>query len=207
MIKIYYSILKPKETTIKIKRSEFIGNAKKLHTEEEAKEFIKEISSKYRNATHNCWAYKVEGNKFNYSDNGEPSGTAGKPIFGVIEKHNLINIAIVVTRYFGGVKLGVRGLIDAYSQCAENTILNSKIAKYIDLKIYEVKTDYSKYAEIERLLKRVDGWKMTKQEFMADVKFEIAIEESKEKEILEILKTKGTIKYLKNDEIGIEIKN
>jgi len=192
------------ETTIKIKRSEFIGNVKKVKTEEEAKEFIKQVSSKYRNATHNCWAYKVEGNKFNYSDDGEPSGTAGKPIFGVIEKHNLMNIAIVVTRYFGGVKLGVRGLIDAYSQCAEETIINSKIGKYIDLNIYEVKTDYSKYAEIERLLKRLNGWKIIENEFTADVKFEIAIEENKEDSILEILKYKGKVEYLRTEEMGIE---
>ncbi|OQY10070.1 MAG: YigZ family protein [Marinitoga sp. 4572_148] len=204
MIKIYFSILNPVETTIKIKRSEFIGNVKKVKTEEEAKEFIKQVSSKYRNATHNCWAYKVEGNKFNYSDDGEPSGTAGKPIFGVIEKHNLMNIAIVVTRYFGGVKLGVRGLIDAYSQCAEETIINSKIGKYIDLNIYEVKTDYSKYAEIERLLKRLNGWKIIENEFTADVKFEIAIEENKEDSILEILKYKGKVEYLRTEEMGIE---
>lgn len=204
MIKIYFSILNPVETTIKIKRSEFIGNVKKVKTEEEAKEFIKQVSSKYRNATHNCWAYKVEGNKFNYSDDGEPSGTAGKPIFGVIEKHNLMNIAIVVTRYFGGVKLGVRGLIDAYSQCAEETIINSKIGKYIDLNIYEVKTDYSKYAEIERLLKRLNGWKIIENEFTADVKFEIAIEEDKEDSILEILKYKGKVEYLRTEEMGIE---
>ncbi|WGS65475.1 YigZ family protein [Marinitoga aeolica] len=204
MVEIYFSILTPKETTIKIKRSEFIGNVKKVNTEEEAKEFIKEISSKYRNATHNCWAYKVNGNKFNYSDDGEPSGTAGKPIFGIIEKHDLTNIAIVVTRYFGGVKLGVRGLIDAYSQCAEETIINSKIGKYIDLKIYKVKTDYSKHAEIERLLKRLNGWKIVNQEFAADVSFEIAIEEDKENEILKILKNKGHIEYLRTEEVGIK---
>ncbi len=61
-------------------------------------------------------------NFFHYSDNGEPSGTAGKPIYGIIEKYNLFNVAIVVTRYFGGVKLGIRGLIDAYSSCAEEVV-------------------------------------------------------------------------------------
>ncbi|GAB6188271.1 hypothetical protein JCM30566_00100 [Marinitoga arctica] len=201
---IYYSILNSVETTIKIKRSEFIGNVKKVHTEEAAKEFIKEISTKYRNATHNCWAYKIDDIKFNYSDDGEPSGTAGKPIFGVIEKYNLKNIAIVVTRYFGGVKLGVRGLIDAYSQCAEKTIKSSKIGKYINLKIYQVITDYSKYAEIERLLKRLNGWNIIKNEFMAEVTFEIAIEENREEEIWLILKNKGKVKYLGTEEIGIE---
>ncbi|KAF2955588.1 YigZ family protein [Marinitoga sp. 38H-ov] len=204
MIKIYISILESVETTIKIKRSEFIGNIKKVDSEEEAKEFIKEISTKYKNATHNCWAYKIIDNKFNYSDDGEPSGTAGKPIFGVIEKHNLNNVAIVVTRYFGGVKLGVRGLIDAYSQCAEETILNSKLGKFIDLKIYEVKTDYSKYAEIERLLKRLKGWSIIDQQFMVDVKFKIALEN--EDEILEMLKSKGQVTYIERQETGIEIK-
>ncbi|AEX85470.1 uncharacterized protein, YigZ family [Marinitoga piezophila KA3] len=205
MIEIYYSILKPVEVSIKIKRSEFIGNIKKVNSEEEAKAFIKEISSKYKNATHNCWAYKISENKFNYSDDGEPSGTAGKPIFGKIEKFNLSNVAIVVTRYFGGVKLGVRGLIDAYSETAEKVIIESKIAKYIDLKIYNVITDYSKYAEIERLLKRLNGWKIINNTFTDKVSFEIAIEEEYEKDIVSILSQKGEINYLRIEEVGKEV--
>ncbi|WP_129409843.1 DUF1949 domain-containing protein [Marinitoga lauensis] len=81
--------------------------------------------------------------------------------------------------------------------------MKSRIGKYLDLKIYKIKTDYSKYAEIERLLKRLKGWKIVNQEFMADVKFEIAIEEDKESEIIEILKNKGNIEYLRTEEIGM----
>ncbi|MGB4096154.1 MAG: YigZ family protein, partial [Acetomicrobium sp.] len=99
-----------------IRRSRFIGHLRVAGSVEEAKKIIREISKEHSNATHNCWAYKV-GVDFpqkHYSDGGEPSGTAGKPILGEIERANLTNAVIVVTRYFGGIKLGVRGLIEAY---------------------------------------------------------------------------------------------
>lgn len=106
-----------------IKRSVFIGNAAHCETEEEAKRFIRDVAAKYRDASHNCWAYKVIGNgveKFNFSDAGEPHGSAGRPIFSAIEELNMTNVAIVITRYFGGTKLGVRGLIDAYRSTARS---------------------------------------------------------------------------------------
>ncbi|BBE31320.1 hypothetical protein OSSY52_14610 [Tepiditoga spiralis] len=193
----YKSILKNIEIIYKIKRSEFIGNSFYVKSEIDAKEKIKEISFKYKNATHNCWAYKI-GKNFNYSDNGEPSGTAGKPILGSIEKYDLNNILIIVTRYFGGIKLGVRGLIDAYSETAEKTIISSKIAKYKKSTLYRIKAEYSKYSEIERMLKRYDGWNIKKQTFSDYVVFEILINDNEN--IFNILKNKSK-EMLK---IGIE---
>ncbi len=108
------------EAEIKEKRSIFIGRAFRAETEEEARERIREISRKQADASHNCWAYRVgfPNTVEYYSDAGEPSGTAGKPIMGAILRAGVTNIVVIVTRYFGGTKLGVRGLIEAYGKCA-----------------------------------------------------------------------------------------
>jgi uncharacterized YigZ family protein len=186
----YLSIKDSKEISINIERSIFIGNAQKVNTIEEAQNYIKYITQKYNNATHNCWAYKVgDGNQefFHYSDNGEPSGTAGKPIYGIIEKYNLFNVAIVVTRYFGGVKLGIRGLIDAYSSCAEEVVKNSRLTKFETTFIFEVRCSYSNYSQILRLISQESGIYLSFQEFLEDVFFRIEIIESTKERVLPII--------------------
>ncbi|WP_309123181.1 YigZ family protein [Paenibacillus sp.] len=108
------------EAEIVIKRSQFIGHAKPVDTEEEAVAFIEEIKSRHKQATHNCSAYMV-GERDQHqkaSDDGEPSGTAGKPILEVIKHQQLKNVAVVVTRYFGGIMLGAGGLVRAYTDGA-----------------------------------------------------------------------------------------
>ncbi|MGC9373249.1 MAG: IMPACT family protein [Thermovirgaceae bacterium] len=102
------------------RRSRFIASLAPATGEEEAKDFIRSVSREHSQASHNCWAYRVGPPKQTeyFSDAGEPSGTAGKPILGAIQRAGLTNTVIVVTRYFGGVKLGVRGLIEAYGTCA-----------------------------------------------------------------------------------------
>lgn len=113
------------EEKINIERSIFIATIAYAENETEAKKFISTISKKYQDATHNCYAYRIlnNGNIIEFSsDGGEPSGTAGLPILNTLRKNDLINSAVVVIRYFGGVKLGVRGLIDAYSQATQMVI-------------------------------------------------------------------------------------
>ena len=129
----YYSIEHQRTTTIKIKRSIFICTMEYVATIEEAKTFIARISKENKTATHNCWAYILgeKGDVFHCSDAGEPSGTAGKPMLNTMQSHDMTNIAAVVTRHFGGVKLGVRGLIDAYGASVENTIELKKLKKLI----------------------------------------------------------------------------
>ncbi len=108
------------EAEIVIKRSQFIGHAKPVDSEEEAVAFIEEIKSRHKQATHNCSAYMV-GERDQHqkaSDDGEPSGTAGKPILEVIKHQQLKNVAVVVTRYFGGIMLGAGGLVRAYTDGA-----------------------------------------------------------------------------------------
>lgn len=108
------------EVEFKEKRSLFVGRALKALDENEARELIREISKQHSDASHNCWAYRAgfpETVEY-YSDAGEPSGTAGKPILGSILRAGVVNVVVIVTRYFGGTRLGVRGLIEAYGRCA-----------------------------------------------------------------------------------------
>lgn len=104
-----------------INKSRFIGSIRTVLSAEEATKLIKEFSTIYPKATHYCWAYRIGINNplEHSSDAGEPSGTAGRPILGALKRHFLDNTLLVVTRYYGGVKLGVRGLIDAYGDTAE----------------------------------------------------------------------------------------
>ena len=145
MDKIYYKIKEDTKYEMKIKRSIFIAHIHFAKTVEEAKDFISKISKEHKTANHNCWAYIVgkNGNTFHYSDAGEPSGTAGKPIYNSLTKYNLTNIVCVVTRYFGGIKLGIRGLIDAYSQSTKEAVNATKIYPIVEKISWTLTTDYS----------------------------------------------------------------
>lgn len=189
----YKSIKDPIEITYTVERSKFIGNIAKTNSVDEAQKFIKQISQMYNNATHNCWAYKVhEGGReiANYSDNNEPSGTAGKPIYGVIEKFGLLNVTIVVTRYFGGVKLGIRGLIDAYSKTAEEVVKASKVVTYEKTFIYEAKCDYSNFSFIQNLMQKQNNFKIIKQNFSDEVYFIFEVLEDNKEDVLSLIKNK-----------------
>ncbi len=117
-----------------IEKSRFITTSKHVTSEKEAKDFISRVSSEYADATHNCYAYICDnfGNFLRFSDNGEPQGTAGMPILEVLKTKKLYETAVVVTRYFGGIKLGAGGLVRAYSGCAaENLDAAQKVAYQI----------------------------------------------------------------------------
>ena len=129
----FYSIKHQRKTNIKIKRSVFICTMEYVESIDQAKEFISRISKENHTATHNCWAYIVgeKADVFHSSDAGEPSGTAGKPMLNTLQKNGMTNVAAVVTRHFGGVKLGVRGLIDAYCESVSRTIELKKLTKLV----------------------------------------------------------------------------
>ncbi len=142
-----FSIKDTVSAEVKIKHSRFIARVSYAENVKEAKEFISKISKMEKNANHNCWAYIINENIFHYSDAGEPSGTAGKPIYNTLCKHNLAKVVGVVTRYFGGVKLGIRGLIDAYSLAIEEALKNAELISLVEMKTWKIKSDYS-FAEI-----------------------------------------------------------
>lgn len=140
---------------IVIKKSRFIGHARPVATEEEAVAFIEELKKKYWDATHNCSAYMIgERDEFQKaSDDGEPSGTAGKPILEVIKNRGLKNVVVVVTRYFGGIMLGAGGLVRAYTDGAVAGIdAADPIVKVLHREI-AVDIDYTWYGKLENVLR------------------------------------------------------
>lgn len=120
----FYSVDRQRTATVKIKRSVFVCTLDYAESAEKAKEFISRISKENKTATHNCWAYILgeKGEMFHSSDAGEPPGTAGKPMLKTLRNYRMTCIAAVVTRYFGGVKLGVRGLMEAYAEAVKQAI-------------------------------------------------------------------------------------
>jgi uncharacterized YigZ family protein len=120
----YYTIQEKTETEIKIKGSKFIGYAAPANSRDMALNFLEEIRAKHFDATHNCYAFQIGWGKndFRAVDDGEPSGSAGKPILFTIQKFDVSDIIVIVTRYFGGTKLGVGGLMRAYSTTAEEVL-------------------------------------------------------------------------------------
>ncbi|HBE9725682.1 TPA: YigZ family protein [Clostridioides difficile] len=139
---------------ITIEKSVFIGYAKPIKSQEEALEFINEIKKKHKDATHNVWAYTV-GKNMNiqrYSDDGEPQGTAGIPTLEVIKKEDLRDVAIVVTRYFGGTKLGAGGLVRAYTKGAKLGLEAGKIIYKVMYQEVKVKIDYTQLGKVQNEL-------------------------------------------------------
>lgn len=146
-----------KETIIEFKerKSKFIGYAKPISNKKEAESFIQQIKSKHPDATHNCSAYKVIDNGQEYfktDDDGEPSGTAGKPMGDIITYMEVSNLVVVATRYFGGIKLGAGGLVRNYAKTAKLAIQDAGIEEYIEKKIYLVDFNYDKIGEIENII-------------------------------------------------------
>src|SRR6056297_471988 len=151
----YLTISKPSEGLFKDRGSKFLAFAYPVSSEEEIKVIQEQLRNKYHDARHHCYAYMLGPEKEVYraNDDGEPSSTAGKPILGQIRSFNLTNILIVVIRYFGGTKLGVGGLINAYKTAAEEALKNAKIIKKTLHDIYELKFDYPQMNEIMRIMK------------------------------------------------------
>jgi len=126
----FQTIIKPVETSLRIKASKFIGYAVPVETPDRFKEILQLRAKEYHDATHHCWAYRIildENVDHASSDAGEPSGTAGKPILLAIEGRDLVNVGVIVTRYFGGTKLGTGGLARAYANCTDLTLDAAKI--------------------------------------------------------------------------------
>jgi len=138
-----------------IKKSRFICHVKRIYSEEEARAFIAAIKKEHYKATHNCSAFII-GEKSDIkrtSDDGEPSGTAGVPMLGVLEKHNLTNLCVVVTRYFGGIKLGAGGLIRAYAGSVALAIKEIGLGVIKEQAGLRLKLSYSQYQDFANFLK------------------------------------------------------
>lgn len=146
--------------------SRFLSFAFPVSSAAEAKETIALVANEYHDARHVCWAYMIGANRLEYlsTDNGEPSGTAGKPILGQINSFNLTNIVIIVVRYFGGIKLGTSGLIAAYREAARQAIEAATIIEGREMTTLAVTFPYLAMNDVMRLVKN-ENLKIISQEF------------------------------------------
>ena len=176
-----------------VKKSKFITNIIKVSSKEEAEEEIKKIKKKYYDARHNCIAYRIlENEKIieRFSDDGEPSGTAGQPLLNILEKNNMVNVLVIVTRYFGGILLGTGGLVRAYSESLLNILSKSDI---VEIKIgieCEVEIEYSQLEKFKYYCKNND---INRKEYKYTEKIvcKIEMDENKKSKILEDYKLKN----------------
>lgn len=138
------------------KKSVFIGSIKSVTTEAQAKEFIAEVSREFSDATHNVYCYIIrEGNVIRFSDNGEPSGTAGKPALEVLTREGVRDVCLVVTRYFGGIKLGAGGLVRAYAASAKKTLDAAGKCRMVPFLTAEALMSYSDWAPAADMIKHL----------------------------------------------------
>ncbi|TXL65015.1 YigZ family protein [Cerasibacillus terrae] len=155
MLSTYFTVKNEGSDEIIIQKSRFIGYVKRVETEEAAQEFIHHIKKKHHDATHNCSAYIIgEHDQIQKAnDDGEPSGTAGVPILEVLKKQHLKDTAVVVTRYFGGIKLGAGGLIRAYSSTTSQAIKTTGIVKRQLMQGFSVIVEYPLLGKLENALR------------------------------------------------------
>ncbi len=183
------------ENTIIIKNSKFITNLFIVEDIEEVNRYLNLIKDKYRDANHNCYAYVV-GNIKKCSDDGEPSGTAGMPMIRVLEHKGLNNILVIVTRYFGGIKLGANGLVRAYTNSVSETLDMVDIVDTIKGYNIDIIFNFSDIKRIDYLLKDI---KVLNKEYNDVVKYNLNVESY----LLDVLK-ENNIKYNVNKEVYVK---
>ncbi|MBQ9478442.1 MAG: YigZ family protein [Selenomonadaceae bacterium] len=167
------------EASYEINRSKFIAHVKRAEDEERAREFLQSMKKNYFDATHNCsaWVIGVDVEKHKSNDDGEPGGTAGNPILEVIKKNALTDTIIVVTRYFGGIKLGAGGLIRAYSHAAAMGLSAAELVTMTPMTQLAVTIEYGMLASVENWL-RQKKITVVGTEYAADVTLNLMIEPS-----------------------------
>ena len=153
-MKSYLSVKRYIVNETVIEKSRFICTLKKVDGEDDAKAFVSEIKQMYPDATHNCYAYIADQGGFyvKFSDDGEPQGTAGLPMLETLKTKNLKKVAVVVTRYFGGIKLGTGGLARAYSGCVNDAVMLAGISESLLSSVLKTQVSYSLYPKILKLL-------------------------------------------------------
>ena len=153
---VMYALLKPSTGEYRDRGSKFLAFAKPVFSQEEAEAHVGELKKTYHDARHWCSAYRLgeEGETMYSNDDGEPSNSAGAPILAAIRSAELTDVSIVVVRYFGGIKLGVRGLIDAYRGAAEDALLQAKTEEIIPKETFTISFAYTETSEVNRILHR-----------------------------------------------------
>lgn len=194
----YRSVLEQVRAEDLINKSKFIANTKHVLSEEEAIAFINEMKDKYKDATHNVSAYIINSNipTKRYDEDGEPQGSSARPILSVMEMEGLSNIVCVVTRYFGGIKLGVGGLVRAYSGAFKKSI-EGQIYDYGSFLKYRLNFPYAEFDKIKNYLSHT-VYDLDNLEYMENISADIYVKEEDSEELLE------TLKNLSNRELDYE---
>ena len=172
----YLTIDAPSEGLYKEKMSKFLAFAEPCRTVDEAKEIVSRYKKEYFDARHCCWAYMLGADRTNFrsNDDGEPSGTAGKPILGQINSFNVTDICICVVRYFGGIKLGTSGLIEAYRAAAAEALNAAEIVEKIVEETLTVHFEYALMGEAMRIVKE-EGATVLGQDFQMDCRLTLSL--------------------------------
>ena len=182
--KVYITVKGYGEARFEEKKSVFIGYCEHVTNEEEALSFVKKIKEKHRDATHNCYGYVMKGGILcRYSDDGEPQGTAGKPILDMLVKSGVDDVCVVVTRYFGGTLLGTGGLVHAYSLGAKMAVEAAGIAQFENYVVLKVACSYSDYQRVALELERCDAI-IDNTDYSDCVAVQFAVKEQFESEII-----------------------
>lgn len=209
MLPRYYTVKGNGENEIVIQKSRFIAHVTRAETEEEAQGFIQQIKKKHWDATHNCSAYMIGENDQiqKANDDGEPSGTAGVPILEVLKKKHLKDTAVVITRYFGGIKLGAGGLIRAYGKATSEGIDATGIVERKLMQVMHTKVDYTWLGKLENEL-RSSVYTIKDIHYLDNVEFETFVEEEQTENFINWMVeltngqgeiTKGAKLYLEED--------
>ncbi|MBO5460015.1 MAG: YigZ family protein [Lachnospira sp.] len=171
----YKTVKSSGEALIVEKKSKFISTVRPVTSDEEAQSFLAEMRSKYSDATHNVYAYVIdENNIFRYSDDGEPGGTAGMPVLDTIRKEGLVDVAVVVTRYFGGTLLGTGGLVHAYGAACREGLLAAGIITRVLCDIVSVKVDYTLVGKMQYMIQE-DGYILEDTVYDNEVTFRVCL--------------------------------
>lgn len=184
---IYISVDKEATAEITEKKSRFIANVRHVETEEEAMEFVNKIKKQHYNARHNVYAYILNSGVKKYTDDGEPSKTAGLPILEMMEKQGITDVICVVTRYFGGTLLGTGGLVRAYTESAKEGIAVSGIVTMSLCTLIELRVPYTHLATTEYLLKSM-GAACEDKNYAEYITLSVTIEDSKADTLIESVK-------------------
>ena len=191
-----------------IKKSRFICHLKRVYTEEEARSFISEIKKEHHKANHNCSAFTLGDRQEiqRSSDDGEPSGTAGVPMLEILKKREITNVCAVVTRYFGGTKLGAGGLIRAYAGSVGHALDQVGLVKFVTQEQLILTLDYGNYDGLQRFLSS-QGLVISESEFLSDVTVKLFVDLDKTEQLLADLveQFSGKISAAKGDKQLVEV--
>ena len=201
MVKKFKTITKQNKEEIAEKKSKFIANIFPVENINDAEKIIKDVKKEYFDARHNCIAYRIIDNEQlteRSSDDGEPSGTAGAPMLNILQKYELVNVLVIVTRYFGGILLGTGGLVRAYSESLQKVIESSNIIeKQIGFEL-KVTIEYNNF-EIFKYYCKNNDINIVNTEYLENIVCKIELEEEKKEKLMKDYDTKKI--YLKNLEV------